>query len=911
MKIKKIEINNFRNYCGYHQFLLDKNITILFGENGFGKSSFFDAIEWCITSEIERFKSKDGDLSFTNYDCVNQAVRHEETANCYVSIYYDQYKLHRIYEVSKNQSNVYLYRIKGEEEELIERGQKKVEAYLYKNRKDSEMFGTELIKHSYILSQDQVTNFIRSSPKNRFDSLASIMGLDKITNFIDNLKTYATVLDNFCNDLETELKTKKKFLEDRSIERYEYYNITREIKELREKISDFHNVENSEEIDQERVSESIDKTNNKLIKAKRMLKDLNDIPSEYTNYIELKEEFKNVEDELNNNRNLLLRVDNSKSTTSKNLELLVNKFDQFISHKGLIKNIEKKKVEIEELEKLIVKSSYNELSINQINQEFDNRYKNLQMIDYALLNYEDFKKATNYLKQVPLDIETNENKFRLLQRRIYRINKRVVQIKKWLDDNDSSNSLQELIQYLKGMFNYVKNNETKGFCPLCSTPVGNELENRINSNITKYASKISEKEIRLMRVLELKERKEKELFAFEKEREVIKKNSIDLQKVLEDARYLTNRVTDNKLYNDRFFKSEDIKDIEEVKDRLLNQVNMLKEIRDTKKTLSVLKENYHTLLESIDIPKINGNVEASLEKRKKLLNRKEERLICLYKSIEEKIEELKSKQVYLLSLVQKVNNYEMFSKKIYKFENVKSKIDMKIAKLNQEQEQLNQLKNLLLVKKEKEVNLKVINRYEAEIEDLDGKLKSWSDKKNNLNIYIKKATASVGKHAIEFLNHPNSKIQQYYRYLNPVPSVNGNIQFVTDNSDEKRRGLSISIPFKKENGEEDLLNVRYTLSSAQLNTLAISIFLVVNDSQDIGIFDFVAIDDPIQNMDDVNRYTMCDILGEINKQIIFSTHDMNFLKLFIKKNEHKKKDIRVYFLENPNLLKGKVREVTF
>ncbi|UZW65814.1 hypothetical protein OC195_17600 [Priestia flexa] len=533
------------------------------------------------------------------------------------------------------------------------------------------------------------------------------------------------------------------------------------------------------------------------------------------------------------------------------------------------------------------------------------------MTDYALLNYEDFKKATNYLKQVPLDIETNENKFRLLQRKIYRINKRVVQIKKWLDDNDSSNSLQELIQYLKGMFNYVKNNETKGFCPLCSTPVGDELENRINSNITKYASKISEKEIRLMRVFELKERKEKELFSCEKEREVIQKNRIGLQKVLEDARYLTNRVTDNKLYNERLFKSEDIKGVEEVKDRLLNEVNMLKEIRDTKKTLSVLKENYHTLLESIDIPKISGNVEASLEKRKKLLNRKEERLICLYKSVAEKIEELKSKQVYLLSLVQKVNNYEMFSKKTYNFENVKSKIDIKIAKLNQEQEQLNQLKDLLLVKKEKEVNLKVINRYEAEIEDLNVKLKSWSDKKNNLNIYIKKATASVGKHAIEFLNHPNSKIQQYYRYLNPVPSVNGNIQFVTDNSDEKRRGLSISIPFKKENGEEDLLNVRYTLSSAQLNTLAISIFLVVNDSQDIGVFDFVAIDDPIQNMDDVNRYTMCDILGEINKQIIFSTHDMNFLKLFIKKNEHKKKDIRVYFLENPNLLKGKVREVTF
>src|SRR5699024_10817916 len=104
---------------------------------------------------------------------------------------------------------------------------------------------------------------------------------------------------------------------------------------------------------------------------------------------------------------------------------------------------------------------------------------------------------------------------------------------------------------------------------------------------------------------------------------------------------------------------------------------------------------------------------------------------------------------------------------------------------------------------------------------------------------------------------------------------------------------------------------RYTLSSAQLNTLAISIFLVANDSQDVGVFDFVAIDDPIQNMDDINQYTMCDILGDIKKQLLFSTHDLEFLKLFIKKNEYKKQDIRVYFLEAQNLQEGRVKEVTF
>ncbi|MGR5941917.1 AAA family ATPase [Bacillus pacificus] len=40
MKINKLYIKNFRNYIGEHEFDLSKKITILFGENGYGKSTF-------------------------------------------------------------------------------------------------------------------------------------------------------------------------------------------------------------------------------------------------------------------------------------------------------------------------------------------------------------------------------------------------------------------------------------------------------------------------------------------------------------------------------------------------------------------------------------------------------------------------------------------------------------------------------------------------------------------------------------------------------------------------------------------------------------------------------------------------------------------------------------------------------
>lgn len=73
---------------------------------------------------------------------------------------------------------------------------------------------------------------------------------------------------------------------------------------------------------------------------------------------------------------------------------------------------------------------------------------------------------------------------------------------------------------------------------------------------------------------------------------------------------------------------------------------------------------------------------------------------------------------------------------------------------------------------------------------------------------------------------------------------------------------------------------------------------------------FVAIDDPIQNMDDINQYSVCDVLGNIRKQLIFSTHDINFLKFFIKKNEHKSGDIQVYMLKEPIISSSESYEST-
>mgnify|MGYP000947213399 CR=1 FL=1 len=62
MKIKKVEIEAFRAYRAKSDGTFDftnegdvpSNFVALYAPNGFGKSSFYDAVEWAITNHLTR-----------------------------------------------------------------------------------------------------------------------------------------------------------------------------------------------------------------------------------------------------------------------------------------------------------------------------------------------------------------------------------------------------------------------------------------------------------------------------------------------------------------------------------------------------------------------------------------------------------------------------------------------------------------------------------------------------------------------------------------------------------------------------------------------------------------------------------------------------------------------------------------
>jgi hypothetical protein len=110
--------------------------------------------------------------------------------------------------------------------------------------------------------------------------------------------------------------------------------------------------------------------------------------------------------------------------------------------------------------------------------------------------------------------------------------------------------------------------------------------------------------------------------------------------------------------------------------------------------------------------------------------------------------------------------------------------------------------------------------------------------------------------------------------------------------------------FKSEN---EGVYLDHLFSSAQLNVLALSVFLGLGLTQDFSKLDQLVLDDPIQSMDDVNILAFIDVLRGIldmenRKKIIISTHDGNFadlLSIKFRNKEYIHYNFTSYGMEGP------------
>jgi DNA repair exonuclease SbcCD ATPase subunit len=124
-------------------------------------------------------------------------------------------------------------------------------------------------------------------------------------------------------------------------------------------------------------------------------------------------------------------------------------------------------------------------------------------------------------------------------------------------------------------------------------------------------------------------------------------------------------------------------------------------------------------------------------------------------------------------------------------------------------------------------------------------------------------------------------LQRIYATVDPHPSFRA-VRFLTRTVRGRGR-LWTSID--DSTADVSVEEPRTVLSSSQLNVLAVSVFLALNLGFEALPLAVVALDDPLQSLDDVNLLGLVDLLRRVKgqRQVIISTHDARFGGLLCRK----------------------------
>lgn len=188
MKIKKVEIEAFRAYKtkidGTFDFTnsdkVPSNFVAIYAPNGFGKSSFYDAVEWAVTNRVKRLKKYQNEAkSIKSPDEGLKILRNK---------YADETTATTVVLSTNDDLNVFSRNLPK----------------IRKNQNDISLgLGENDFFRRAILSQDEIEGFLREEkPEERYSKFMDSFG--------DNIDTARQELSALINDNNTEISTLKK-----------------------------------------------------------------------------------------------------------------------------------------------------------------------------------------------------------------------------------------------------------------------------------------------------------------------------------------------------------------------------------------------------------------------------------------------------------------------------------------------------------------------------------------------------------------------------------------------------------------------------------------------------------------------------------------------------------------------------
>ncbi|MEI5915365.1 SMC family ATPase [Bacillus albus] len=935
MFIRKIILDNFRIFRGKHEFdFSNKKVIVVEGPNGHGKSTIFDSINWVISGKISRYTGSSEHLQF-NY-IINSDARLHDVNEASVEIDFSNEEELTIKRIIKKNGSTKLF-INGQQIGLRE-GQKEIVRLLVNEKMltDPNLLDSidllSFIESTLILSQENLEEFVRGNkPTERYSKLEQILGLARygkdFKDYLQELKKDYSIEHNHISLKKNELKHKQELLNAeyqpklQQSERNGNKSKTKILDELNIFWGNLQNYsfyihQNFDDItsnEYEILKKYIDSINDELkiiefLKFEIEQKEIyvNDIESKakivsFRNNIDtlkwqkykrekgleqiclIREKLINVSltnKYLDNNKSEKENIEIDINNTVDNLRIISKKIGinhaslsvdeisafnkKFESNSDLLKGLINKQeiLENEEhLTKLVHKEEMLETDLGSKNKNVNDLQNEIKIIDKQILDLNSQKKST---LESQIYTIINEVQVHLMNSNEY----------KCLVCGSTYNSSKELKDAIK--LEIENSNKLLNVFEIAVNECKVKRNNlNVKLNVTEQGINVSQKELNNLRseIIELKNKIEIMRFKDSIDIEDINKIKLEIEKVQTYKQDNENKYKGYIEIKKALILLEDLKkkrdEISEEEKENIKKHNSYKYFIGDQRGLQ-LKLNKIDSYINIAKMKIQGydkqvlelehliqGVEKDLELLEQIKNKLEGRINC------ELVLNSSDILSFIIENISLLKNEKLEAKKIltaieiYLDDIILRELESKIKNYNQE--------NLLLKKQ--------IEQYEK----VDEQLK-------NLITYHTQVQGSLVN---EYLNGLSLVINNYFRQISPHSYFNY-INLIT-----KRNELFILLK-DTQIGEEDIeadiensTNASLTLSAAQSTILAMSIFLALNKSQNWSKLNVIGIDDPFQNLDDINAYSFIDVISNLvtmkDRQVLISTHDSDFARLSIRK----------------------------
>lgn len=396
MKFKKVELNAFRVYKnkedGTFDFTIDNgnkiaNFVSIYAPNGFGKTSFYDGVEWAMTKNIQRFRNRSNDAKAERGEV-------QESEELFVL-------QHKDVSIETNRGHVKVETtIKNYSNSIRRNNTSAFNDYIFNMRSttiENKFF------QDVILSQDGIDSFLKvDNDKERYNKFINSFGDEKLAMYHENITKLEKKNKEELDKINAKIISIEEILKE-PVDEQIFQFANEKINELKqfginlEVIDSYFN--NAKGISFEgalseqkiELSGKIDSTNEELVNLSAWLENS-------SNYFTTKDGFCQTESKLKDYEDLFRSQTRIKFLTKEiqSNHLLKNKYEQLNTIYPIYKNIaEEVTAKEKELIEKIIEKDKDEKDHIQTTDEYSETLKQIELIESQK------KQLTDLLQSAP------------------------------------------------------------------------------------------------------------------------------------------------------------------------------------------------------------------------------------------------------------------------------------------------------------------------------------------------------------------------------------------------------------------------------------------------------------------------------------------------------------------------------